>query len=113
MLNLMTLETLFRLLYRPAIGISMRELLSLSNSSAFASGILNFSYFSAQAYGNQTAVGDGVMLACVPRETLFLTTKVDNVNHKCVAESIELSLFRLHVDYIDLVLMHSPVSIGT
>ncbi|KAJ9107716.1 hypothetical protein QFC21_001176 [Naganishia friedmannii] len=65
----------------------------------------------AQAYGNETAVGDAVMLSGVPRESLFLTTKVNNMNHKHVAESMEESLLKLHTDYVDLVLMHWPVCI--
>jgi glycerol 2-dehydrogenase (NADP+) len=57
-------------------------------------------------------VGDGIKLAGVPRESLFLTTKINNMNHKHVAETMEESLHKLQTDYVDLVLMHWPVSIG-
>ncbi|KAJ9094682.1 hypothetical protein QFC21_005839 [Naganishia friedmannii] len=65
----------------------------------------------AQAYHNETEVGDGIKLSGVPRESLFLSTKIHNLNHKRVAESMEESLQKLQTDYVDLVLMHWPVSI--
>ncbi|KAJ9115855.1 hypothetical protein QFC22_004997 [Naganishia vaughanmartiniae] len=86
--RLTTLGTLFRLHFWQATGTSI-----------------------PQACDNETAVGDGVMLSCVPRESLFLTTKINNMNHKHVAEAMEESLLKLHTDYVDLVLMHWPVSI--
>ena len=67
---------------------------------------------SAQAYGNEAEVGDGIQDAGVPRESFFLTTKIDNMNHKHVAQTMDESLQRLKTDYVDLVLMHWPVSIG-
>lgn len=57
-------------------------------------------------------MADGIKLAGVPRESLFLTTKINNMNHKHVAETMEESLHKLQADYVDLVLMHWPVSIG-
>ncbi|KAJ9114023.1 hypothetical protein QFC22_005843 [Naganishia vaughanmartiniae] len=65
----------------------------------------------AQAYGNEAEVGDGIQDAGVPRESFFLTTKIDNMNHKHVAETMDDSLKKLKTDYVDLVLMHWPVSI--
>jgi glycerol 2-dehydrogenase (NADP+) len=69
-------------------------------------------HHSAQAYGNEAEVGDGIQDAGVPRESFFLTTKIDNMNHKHVAQTMDESLKRLKTDYVDLVLMHWPVSIG-
>ncbi|KAI5449689.1 hypothetical protein NCC49_004150 [Naganishia albida] len=65
----------------------------------------------AQAYGNEAEVGDGIQDAGVPRESFFLTTKIDNMNHKHVAQTMDESLKKLKTDYVDLVLMHWPVSI--
>jgi len=46
----------------------------------------------------------------VPREEIFLTTKLNNTDHKRVAEALEDSLRNLGVDYVDLYLMHWPSS---
>ncbi|KAJ9115865.1 hypothetical protein QFC22_005007 [Naganishia vaughanmartiniae] len=64
----------------------------------------------AQAYRNEAAVGEGIKLAGVPRESIFLSTKINNMNHKRVAESMDESLKKLQTDYVDLALMHWPVS---
>lgn len=68
--------------------------------------------FSAQAYGNEAEVGDGIIDSGVPREEIFLTTKIDNMEHKDVAKVVDESLKKLKTDYVDLILMHWPVSIG-
>jgi 2,5-diketo-D-gluconate reductase B len=64
----------------------------------------------AQIYGNETAVGDGIAAADVDRDDVFLATKVwiDNLEHDDVHESTEASLERLGVDYVDLLYVHWP-----
>ena len=64
----------------------------------------------AQAYGNEEAVGRAVQNCGVPREELFLTTKVwiSNGGYEKAKASIEESLRKLHTDYIDLLLIHQP-----
>ncbi|NHN42609.1 aldo/keto reductase [Halorubellus sp. JP-L1] len=64
----------------------------------------------AQAYGNEAAVGDGIAAADVDREDVFLATKVwiDNLAHDDVLASTEASLDRLGVDYVDLLYVHWP-----
>lgn len=64
----------------------------------------------AQAYLNETGVGVGIRTAGVERENLFITTKVaaEAKTYKEVTESIEESLAKLKLDYIDLLLVHSP-----
>ena len=64
----------------------------------------------ALAYGNEHEVGEGVRAAGVPREQLWITTKLDNPWHKRVAEGIDTSLKNLGMDYVDLYLMHWPSS---
>ncbi|KAK8096763.1 uncharacterized protein PG998_004984 [Apiospora kogelbergensis] len=64
----------------------------------------------ALAYGNEAEVGEGVKAAGVPREQLWITTKLDNPWHKRVAEGIDTSLKNLGMDYVDLYLMHWPCS---
>lgn len=64
----------------------------------------------AQSYMNEEAVGHGISKAGVPREELFITTKiwVENTSYKGVKSSFQRSLDRLGLDYIDLLLLHQP-----
>lgn len=64
----------------------------------------------AQAYGNEEAVGRAVKKSGVPRSELFLTTKVwiSNAGYEKAKASIEQSLKKLGTDYIDLLLIHQP-----
>lgn len=64
----------------------------------------------AQAYGNEEAVGNAVKKCGVPRDQLFLTTKVwiTNGGYEKAKESLKESLKKLQSDYIDLVLIHQP-----
>ncbi|KAK4457863.1 hypothetical protein QBC42DRAFT_278060 [Cladorrhinum samala] len=64
----------------------------------------------ALAYGNEKEVGQGIASSGVPRDEIFLTTKLDNTWHKRVQEGIDSSLKSLGVDYVDLYLMHWPSS---
>lgn len=64
----------------------------------------------AFAYGNEKEVGAGIKASGVPRDQIWLTTKLDNPWHKRVAEGIDNSLANLGVDYVDLYLMHWPSS---
>ncbi|MHC5229393.1 aldo/keto reductase [Enterococcus sp. LJL99] len=64
----------------------------------------------AQSYLNEQAVGLGIANSGVPREEIFLTTKiwVENTSYTGVKESFQRSLDRLGIEYIDLVLLHQP-----
>lgn len=64
----------------------------------------------AQSYGNEEAVGKAIQLSPVPREELFITTKVwiSNYGYENAKASVEESLKKLQLDYIDLVLLHQP-----
>jgi glycerol 2-dehydrogenase (NADP+) len=55
-------------------------------------------------------VGLGIKNSGVPREEIWLTTKLDNPWHKRVQEGIDSSLKSLGTDYVDLYLMHWPSS---
>lgn len=59
----------------------------------------------AFAYGNEKEVGQGIKDSGVPREQIWITTKLDNPWHKRVEEGINSSLKNLGVDYVDLYLM--------
>ncbi|KAK6530845.1 hypothetical protein TWF281_007681 [Arthrobotrys megalospora] len=64
----------------------------------------------ALAYGNEKEVGLGIKDSGVPREEIWITTKLDNTWHKHVKEGLASSLNSLGVDYLDLYLMHWPCS---
>ncbi|MFB6111596.1 MAG: aldo/keto reductase [Halobacteriaceae archaeon] len=65
----------------------------------------------AQMYDNESYVGDGIERADVPREEVFIATKVhpDNLGYRAVLESVEASLDRLGVSYVDLLYVHWPI----
>jgi len=62
----------------------------------------------ATAYSNEAEVGQGIIHSGVPRESFFLTTKLNNNDHGRVEEALEHSLKRLVTPYLDLWLMHWP-----
>jgi len=64
----------------------------------------------AQIYRNEAAVGDGIAAADVPREEIFLATKVwiDNLAPEDVLESTAQSLDLLGTEYVDLLYVHWP-----
>jgi diketogulonate reductase-like aldo/keto reductase len=64
----------------------------------------------AQAYFNEEGVGAAIQKCGVPREELFITTKVwiSNAGYEKARESIDLSLKKLQTEYIDLLLIHQP-----
>ncbi|KAF2471959.1 Aldo/keto reductase, partial [Lindgomyces ingoldianus] len=64
----------------------------------------------ALAYGNENEVGQGIKDSGVPREEIWITTKLDNPWHHRVEDGINSSLKSLGVDYVDLYLMHWPSS---
>jgi len=64
----------------------------------------------AQAYRNEAGVGKGIRSFKVAREDLFITTKVaaEAKNYNAVTQSIDESLATTGLDYMDLVIIHSP-----
>ena len=64
----------------------------------------------AQSYFNEEEVGEAISECGVPRNELFITTKVwiDNYGYDNCKKSVEESLKKLRTDYIDLVLLHQP-----
>lgn len=65
---------------------------------------------SAQAYGNERGVGEGIRTCGVAREKIFVTTKVaaEHKDYKSAAEGIDESLRKMGLDYIDMMIIHSP-----
>ena len=62
----------------------------------------------AQGYGNEAAIGNALAKTNVPREELFITTKVAFRAFDDARTSVENSLRFMRLDYLDLVLMHWP-----
>ncbi|MDO4301869.1 MAG: aldo/keto reductase [Clostridia bacterium] len=64
----------------------------------------------AQAYGNEAGVGAGIRSCGVPREKIFVTTKVaaEEKTYNDAANSIDKSLLKMGLDYIDMMIIHSP-----
>jgi glycerol 2-dehydrogenase (NADP+) len=69
----------------------------------------------AYSYGNEEEVGIGLRNAFemgLRREEVFVTTKLWSTHHKRVQENLEMSLKNLGLDYVDLYLMHWPVTMN-
>ena len=65
----------------------------------------------AAAYRNEEAVGKAIAKCGVPREELFITTKlwVQDASYEGAKKAIETSLNKLGLDYLDLYLLHQPM----
>ena len=64
----------------------------------------------AQAYANERGVGEGIRTSGIDREDIFVTTKVaaEHKDYKSAAEGIDGSLKAMGLDYIDMMIIHSP-----
>ena len=62
----------------------------------------------AEAYGNEKEVGEGIKKSGIDRKELFLVTKVNFKSYEHTRETVMQSLENLRTDYIDLLLLHSP-----
>jgi len=64
----------------------------------------------AAAYGNERGVGQGMRICGVPREEIFVTSKLRNAAHgyKATLEAFDMTLERLGLRYLDLYLIHWP-----
>jgi 2,5-diketo-D-gluconate reductase A len=64
----------------------------------------------AASYGNEAAVGNAIKLSGVPRDELFITTKlwIQDTGYERTKQAFERSLQRLQLDYLDLYLIHQP-----
>ena len=65
------------------------------------------------AYHNEGAVGAGIKAAGVPREKLFVTTKVVGKRNQDIKAAVDASLERLGLEYVDLLLIHVPFLVGS
>ncbi len=96
----------------PVIGLGVGEL-SDAETEAAVSAALDAGYRSidtAAAYGNEAAVGRAIASSGVPREELFVTTKLatSDQGFQSSQDALKASLDRLGLDYVDLYLIHWP-----
>ncbi len=64
----------------------------------------------AAIYQNETEVGQGIRKSSVPRDQIYVTTKIwnDRQGYESTLEAVDESLERLNIDYIDMLLIHWP-----
>ncbi len=64
----------------------------------------------AQAYGNERGVGEGIRRSGVSREEIFITSKVaaEHKSYESAAKSIDETLAKMELEYIDMMIIHSP-----
>lgn len=96
----------------PAIGLgtwkSPPEQVRKAVSHALQKGYRHID--TALNYQNETEVGQGIRDSGIPRDQIWVTTKLDNPWHHRVREGFEKSLGDLGLEYIDLYLVHFPCS---
>jgi 2,5-diketo-D-gluconate reductase A len=96
----------------PVVGLGVGEL-SEDETYRAATTALEAGYRlidTAAAYGNEAAVGRAIAASGIPRDELFVTTKVANADQGFTAakDAFQRSLERLGLDYVDLYLIHWP-----
>lgn len=96
----------------PAIGLGTWNLRDEVGTSMVGEALrIGYRHVDTAAmYGNEEAVGEGIRGSSVPREDVFLTTKVwpDDLAAKDFRRSAEQSLKKLKLAYVDLLLIHWP-----
>ena len=76
-----------------------------------AAAKLGYRHFdTAQAYGNERGVGEGVRTCGIPREELFIVSKVaaEHKTYESAKQSIDETLAKTGLDYLDMMIIHSP-----
>lgn len=76
-----------------------------------AAAKLGYRHFdTAQAYGNERGVGEGIRTCGIPREELFVVSKVaaEHKTYEAAKQSIDETLAKMGLDYLDMMIIHSP-----
>lgn len=97
----------------PLLGFGVFQIADLEECERSVHEALSVGYRlidTAAAYGNEEAVGRAIRRSGVPREELFVTTKlwIQDAGYKKAKQAFERSLQRLGLEYLDLYLIHQP-----
>lgn len=97
----------------PALGFGVFQVKDLAECERSVVDAIESGYRlidTAQSYGNETAVGKAVKSCGIPREELFITTKlwIQSDGYRATKLAFEASLKKLQLDYLDLYLIHQP-----
>ena len=95
----------------PQLGLGTFQMADAALCEKAIHKALRFGYRlidTAQGYGNEKYVGNALSDTEVPRDELFIVTKVNFKNHEVAYNSVLQSIKDLKVDYLDLVLIHWP-----
>ncbi|KAJ6582269.1 Aldo/keto reductase [Mycena capillaripes] len=103
-------------LFMPSVGVGCWMGLGVASADCYAmvKEALKIGYRhidTASNYGNEESVGLAIRESGVPREDLFITTKLDQCDHGRVSDALNESLAKLGVNYIDLYLIHWPQAV--
>lgn len=98
----------------PMLGFGVYQIPDYNVAKQSVLAALNSGYRlidTAQAYQNEKAVGDAIRESGIPREEIFVTTKlwIQDFTYEKALKATELSLERLGLEYIDLMLLHQPM----
>lgn len=97
----------------PTLGFGVFQVPDLSQAEQAVTDALNTGYRlidTATAYQNEEAVGKAIKKSSVPRDQIFVTSKlwVSDFSYKRAKAGIDASLQKLGLDYMDLYLLHQP-----
>lgn len=112
-MNIHTTKKLHNGSHIPQIGLGVYKVPSEQVYDSVASALeLGYRHIdTASFYGNEEGVGKAIKDSGIPRDEIFITTKVWNNDHGFdkARQAFERSLKRLGLDYVDLYLIHWPV----
>jgi Aldo/keto reductases, related to diketogulonate reductase len=97
----------------PILGFGVFQIPDLPECERSVADALQVGYRlidTAASYGNEEAVGNAIRRSGVPRDQLFITTKlwVTDASYERAKKAFERSMQRLQLDYLDLYLIHQP-----
>lgn len=99
----------------PQLGFGVFQMTDLDECEEIVYEAITHGYRlidTAASYGNEEAVGKAIKRSGVPREELFITTKlwISDATYEGTKKAFQLSLERLGLDYLDLYLIHQPLN---
>ena len=97
----------------PMVGFGVFQIHDAKTTQIVVEEVIKTGYRlidTAQVYGNEEAVGKAIKASGVPREELFITTKlwISDFSYEAAKDAFNESLRKLDLDYVDLYLLHQP-----